>query len=287
METEIFNGKEFAKSIDDETRKLSERFRSIRGRKPLFAIVDPSGTDEAGIYGRSKIRKANNLDIEAVSIRVPPPENGFNPVEYLENTIKEISPDGIIVERPLPKWMIPGEMENIVPDYLDVEGGNVKNMGKNMMGEKVLIPATADAALRIIESLGNRFGKHVCIVNRSNIIGRPLAAALLNRDYTVTVCHSKTENLTKITKRSDIVVTATGKAGYFKREYLSEGGAVIDVGIISTENGVKGDCRQDELNGYAAFLTPVPGGVGPVTTSVVMNNFMKLAMDRIEDRLKY
>ncbi|MGP6207380.1 bifunctional 5,10-methylenetetrahydrofolate dehydrogenase/5,10-methenyltetrahydrofolate cyclohydrolase [Cuniculiplasma sp. SKW3] len=287
MKTEIFNGREFARGIDAESKRLSERFKNIRGRKPLFAIVDPSGTEEASIYGRSKIKKANNLDIEAVSINVPQPENNFNPLEYLENTLKDLNPDGIIVERPLPKWINPGEIENIVPDYLDVEGANVKNMGRNIMGERVLIPATADAAMRIIESLGDRFGKHVCIVNRSNIIGRPLAAALLNRDYTVSVCHSKTENLREITSRSDVVVTATGKAGYLGKDYIKEGAAVIDVGLINTDNGVTGDCVQEELNGYAAFLTPVPGGVGPVTTSVVMNNFMKLAMERIEDRLKF
>lgn len=287
MKTEIFNGREFARSIDVESKKLSERFKSIRGRRPLFAIVDPSGTDEASIYGRSKIKKANNLNIEAVSINVPQPEKNFNPLEYLENAIKDLNPDGIIVERPLPKWINPGELGNIVPDYLDVEGANIKNMGRNLMGERVLIPATADAAMRIIESFGNRFGKHVCIVNRSNIIGRPLAAALLNRDYTVTLCHSKTENLREITRRSDIVVTATGKAGYLGKDYIKEGTAVIDVGIVNTENGVKGDCLDEELNGHASFLTPVPGGVGPVTTSVVMNNFMKLAMERIEDRLKF
>ncbi|MCL4345005.1 MAG: bifunctional 5,10-methylenetetrahydrofolate dehydrogenase/5,10-methenyltetrahydrofolate cyclohydrolase [Candidatus Thermoplasmatota archaeon] len=287
MNTEIFNGKEFSKRIDIETKRLSGRFMSIRGRKPVFAIIDASGTDEASIYGRSKIRKANDLQIESVSINVPPPGEKFNPAEYLENAVKELNPDGIIMERPLPSWLDQNEIENIVPDYLDVEGANIRNMGKNLMGERVLIPATADATLRIIESLGERYGKHVCIINRSQIIGRPLAAALLNRDYTVTVCHSKTRNIERISSSCDIVVTATGKAGYLGKSFVKEGGAVIDVGIISTENGVTGDCRQDDLLGYASFLTPVPGGVGPVTTSVIMNNFMKLAMDRIEDRLKY
>lgn len=208
-------------------------------------------------------------------------------MEYLENVIKETEPDGIIMERPLPPWLPLSEIENIVPDYLDVEGANVRTMGRNLMGERVLLPATAEATLRIIESLEGKYGKHVCIINRSQIIGRPLAAALINRDYTVTICHSKTQNLTAIASSCDIVVTATGKAHFLDQKYVKSGGAVIDVGIISTPQGITGDCDRQNLEGYVSFLTPVPGGVGPVTTSVIMNNFVRMAMDRIEDRLKY
>ncbi len=283
----IFDGKSYSTKIDNETARLSGKFYSIRGRKPRLAIIDPSQTSENSMYGRSKIKKGEKLSIDCYYIRVPQPVNGKSPLEYIERMLIETEPDGIIIERPLPKWMSERDASQIVPEYLDVEGINLRNMGKNMTGEKTIIPATADACLQIIESLDGKYGKDVCIVNRTRVVGRPLAMALINRDYTVTVCHSSTTDLKEKTSSADIVVTATGKPEYFTSEYISPGAAVIDVGITKTDRGVVGDVNFRDVYNKAGFITPVPGGVGPVTTSMIMKNFMTIAMKRLEDRLNY
>ncbi|MCL4350783.1 MAG: bifunctional 5,10-methylenetetrahydrofolate dehydrogenase/5,10-methenyltetrahydrofolate cyclohydrolase [Candidatus Thermoplasmatota archaeon] len=286
-ESVLFDGKVFSRKIDEETLGLSRRFYDIRGRKPRLAIIDPAQTSENSIYGRSKIKKGEKLSIECYYIRVPEPAGNKSPLAYIENLLMEAEPDGIIMERPLPPWISERDATQIVPDYLDVEGINLLNMGKNMAGEKTIIPATADACLQIIESLDGKFGKDVCIVNRTKVVGRPLALALINRNYTVTVCHSQTVDLKEKTSRAGIVVTATGKPEYLDSSYISKGAAVIDVGITRTEKGVVGDANFPDIQGKAGFITPVPGGVGPVTTSILMKNFMTIAIKRLEDRLNY
>ena len=283
----VFDGKLYSRKIDGETHALSDKFYSIRGRKPKLAIIDPTQTYENSMYGRSKIKKGEKLSIDCFYIRVPEPSSEKSPIEYIENMLMETEPDGIIIERPLPEWMSERDASQIVPDYMDVEGVNLKNMGKNMAGQKTIIPATADACLHIIESLNEKYGKDVCIVNRTKVVGRPLAMALINRDYTVTICHSKTSDLREKTSSADIVVTATGKPEYLTSEFISKGVAVIDVGIIKTDKGVVGDVDFEDVSKKAGFITPVPGGVGPVTTSILMKNFMTIAMKRLEDRLSY
>ena len=283
----VFDGKSYSRKIDDETITLSSRFYSIRGRRPRLAIIDPSQTFENSMYGRSKIRKGEKLSIECYYIRVPQPVNNKSPIEYIERMLIETEPDGIMIERPLPDWMTENDASQIIPEYMDVEGMNLRNMGKNMTGEKTIIPATADACLQIIESLDGKYGKDVCIVNRTRVVGRPLAMALVNLDYTVTLCHSRTDNLKEKTSAADIVVTATGKPEYLTSEYISSGAAVIDVGITKIDRGVVGDVNFKDVYNKAGFITPVPGGVGTVTTSIIMKNFMNIAMKRVEDRLNY
>ena len=183
--------------------------------------------------------------------------------------------------------MEPVPFREIIPEYLDIEGISIKSQGKNMIGYPYLIPATAEAVMLIMLSLGDDHHRNVCIINRSTIVGRPLAMALLSKDYTVTVCHSKTRNLKEITRSSDIIVSAIGKANYFDASFISEGAVLIDVGTTESNGKIVGDFDMESVSGKASFITPVPGGVGPVTTSVLFSNMMKAAMDRIEERLNF
>ncbi|MHB1439953.1 MAG: bifunctional 5,10-methylenetetrahydrofolate dehydrogenase/5,10-methenyltetrahydrofolate cyclohydrolase [Cuniculiplasma sp.] len=287
IETIIFDGRDFSRSIDKQTRIDIHRFMSIQGREPKLLIIDPTDSEEAQIYGRSKIRKANLLGIKVFPFKLSNEEKGKNPMETIETILSEIEPDGVIIERPYPYWLDSLYLENILPTYLDIEGITIKSQGRNMIGYPYIIPATAEAALRIILSLGDDHRKKVCIINRTTIIGRPLAISLLNRDFTVTVCHSKTRDLKSITRESDIIVTATGKPGFIDSTYIGEGAILIDVGITEKDGKIMGDVNLDSVKGKASFITPVPGGVGPVTTSVLMSNLMKATMDRIEERLNF
>ncbi|MGP6220780.1 tetrahydrofolate dehydrogenase/cyclohydrolase catalytic domain-containing protein [Caldiplasma sukawensis] len=284
METKIFNGNRFSENIDNQTKEMVEKFRSIRGRNPRFLDIDWGISPEASIYGRSKIRKGSKLGID-VTFMVTNKNNEKNPVKSIEESISEIEPDGVILERPFPQWISMEDMENLIPEYMDVEGISYRTMGQNLYGIETVIPATAMASYLIIQQELKEYGKNICIVNRSPVIGRPLMAYLINHDYTVTVCHSKTKELSKVTKNSDIIVTATGVKNYLNDAYIRKGAAVIDVGIIQTDNGITGDADFESLNGKAGFITPVPGGVGPVTTSVLFNNFMKINIERIKNRI--
>ncbi len=287
MKTTVFDGKSFSGAIDRETAAIVQRFISIKGKKPKLLIVDPTQSEETKIYGRSKIRKADKLGIEAFPLFLNPTGQNENPMEILENIITEVNPDGIIVERPYPFWLDSLYLEQIIPEYLDIEGISIKSQGKNMIGYPYLIPATAEAVMLIMLSLGDDHHRNVCIINRSTIVGRPLAMALLSKDYTVTVCHSKTRNLKEITRSSDIIVSAIGKANYFDASFISEGAVLIDVGTTESNGKIVGDFDMESVSGKASFITPVPGGVGPVTTSVLFSNMMKAAMDRIEERLNF
>ena len=286
METIIFDGKAFSKQIDEQTQKLTDRFQSIQGRKPRLLIVDPANTEESMIYARSKSKKGVKLGIETIILSLGGPSGDYEPLLELEKYILKDEPDGIFVERPLPSWLNQDSLENTIPQYLDIEGTSSCMQGKNLNGNPHVIPATAEAVLRIIEYLGGRYGNDVCIVSRTNTIGRPLAMALLNRNYTVTVCHSKTQNISKFTSSAGIVVSATGKPLWLGSEQIREGAAVIDVGIVQVGDKIVGDANREQLMGKAAFLTPVPGGVGPVTTSIIMENLIRLCLDRIEDRFQ-
>ncbi len=286
IDTVIFDGKSYAAEIDKNTIQLCNRFMLIQGRKPVLLIVNPGNSEESAIYARAKSKKAEKLSIRTEILNSVNSTEKNNILVELENHILRNEPDGIFVERPLPSGLSQQMLENTIPDYLDVEGASSWMQGRNLNGTPHVIPATAEAVLRIIESLNGVFGKDVCIINRTPTVGKPLSMALLNKDYTVTICHSKTENLKKHTMDSGIVVTATGKPSFLNRDMISENSAIVDVGITSIDGKICGDVDVKSVEGKAGFITPVPGGVGPVTSSIIMENLLKLCLDRIENRFR-
>lgn len=286
VNTRIFDGKAFADEIDKHTLELCDRFESIQGRKPRLLIVIPGNSPESAIYARSKVKKAKLLGIETELLKAGDPERHSNLMVDVENILLRNESDGVFVEKPLPEWLSQDAIERTVPDYLDVEGASSWMQGRNLNGTPHVIPATAEAVLRIIESLKGSFGKDVCIINRTPTVGRPLSMALLNANYTVTICHSKTEDLKKHTLLNNIIVTATGKPRFLKGDMIQEGSAVIDVGISSFEGKMSGDSDVESLAGKAGFITPVPGGVGPVTSSIIMENLLRLCLEKIENRFQ-
>lgn len=286
VNTRIFDGRAFAEEIDKHTLELCHRFESIRGRKPRLLIVIPWNSPESAIYARSKVKKAKLLGIQTELVKADDPERHSDLMVDVENILLRNESDGVFVEKPLPEWLNQETIERTVPDYLDVEGASSWMQGRNLNGMPHVIPATAEAVLRIIQSLNGSFGRDVCIINRTPTVGRPLSMALLNADYTVSICHSKTEDLKKHTLMNNIIVTATGKPRFLNAEMIQEGSAVIDVGISSFNGKISGDSDRESLTGRAGYITPVPGGVGPVTSSIIMENLLKLCLDKIENRFR-
>jgi methylenetetrahydrofolate dehydrogenase (NADP+)/methenyltetrahydrofolate cyclohydrolase len=183
---------------------------------------------------------------------------------------------GIIVNKPLPAHMNFKTIINAITPYKDIEGMNLTNFGLLLMGEDGIPPCTAEAALELLKSSGVSLkGKHAIVIGRSEIVGKPVALLLLKEDMTVTICHSKTTDLPFVVHNADVVIAALGKPGFVKGEWIKSGAIVIDVGTNQVEGKFVGDVDFASAQEKASFITPVPGGVGPVTSVMLVNNAVK------------
>ena len=265
----VINCKEIREQILDEVRKEVEALPS----KPTLAIITIGDDDASKVYVRNKIKTAEGLGIQV------------RHVEYDENITQEdaqlavanevLYSDAVMLQLPIPKHLDEKILINLIPQCKDVDGLTDLNMGMLVNGHPyAIVPATAMGVYRVIASvLGNDLsGVDVTVVNRSQLIGKPLQALLTNHNATVTVCHSRTDNLQNHTSRSHIVVTGIGQPKYFDSYYFSDYQMLIDCGINRDENGkLCGDIDTDEVQEvYKVHITPVPGGVGILTTACLM-----------------
>ncbi|AVP87591.1 bifunctional 5,10-methylene-tetrahydrofolate dehydrogenase/ 5,10-methylene-tetrahydrofolate [Candidatus Phycorickettsia trachydisci] len=279
----IIDGKKIAQEILDDLKS------KIVHIKPKLAIILIGDNPASQIYVGIKIKQAANIGIDAELIRLPAEVDQ----EVLFTIISELNIDpkvhGIIVQLPVPLHLNVQEIFNTIHPAKDVDGLNPINIGKLYSAPRVhisndfnyeytlydyFIPCTALGILRLIREVSpNIGGLHIAIVNRSNLIGKPLAGLLMQRDATVTICHSYSKNLSDITSAADIVVCAIGKKDFFDRKYFKKGAIVIDVGINKGLDGdVTGDVNFDDVKSQDGFITPVPGGVGPLTVAYLLSN---------------
>ena len=276
--TRIVGVDESVSRIREELSKGFSRFLSEHGRKPSLVSVIIGDSREAAVYARAKARSGMKIGVD-VSIRNIDPSAGQ---EKIEAEIRKISSegevDGIILENPVPSGLNYISLLSCISPMKDVDCMTPYNQGLISMKAPVVLPATADAVNQILlENFPDI--RDVAIINRSVVVGKPLSMILLNRDCTVTVCHSKTVNLTDKTKNAGAVVVAVGHENFLTRDYVTEESVVIDVGINSTDRGIKGDADFESLNGFVRAITPVPGGVGKLTSLKIFQN-LKHLMDR-------
>ena len=186
---------------------------------------------------------------------------------------------GILLQSPVPKHLDINEAFRTISPEKDVDGFNPVNVGKLVLGQDTFISCTPFGVMKLLEEYNiETEGKNAVVIGRSNIVGKPMLQCLLNKHATVTICHSKTENLKEITKKADILVAAIGKAKFVTKDMVKPGAVVIDVGINRNEQGkVCGDVDFNEVEGVASYITPVPGGVGPMTVAMLMENIVKAA----------
>ena len=273
MTAEIIDGKEMARRVREE---LAQKTALLK-HKPHLAVV-LVGNDEASlIYDRNKQRAAQEIGMECV-IHHLPEDISQKELTALIDELKEAKKvNGIIVQMPLPAHLNAEEvLRHIVPEK-DVDGFGVYNAGLLMTNSpEAIIAATPKGILRMLKSVYTDLsGKYAVIIGRSNIVGRPLAALLLNNNCTVTVVHSKSENIEELTRCADIVIAACGKARLVKKEWLKPGAVVIDVGINRVNGKLAGDVDFDDVLGTAGYITPVPGGVGPMTVAMLLDNTLE------------
>lgn len=279
----IIDGKKIAQEILDDLKSKIGRI------KPKLAIILIGDNPASHIYVSIKIKQAANIGIDAELIKLPAEIDQ----EVLLTIISELNIDpkvhGIIVQLPLPLHLNAQEIFNTIHPLKDVDGLSPINIGKLYSLSKVqistnfsyeyelynyFIPCTALGVLRLIREVApNISGLHVAIVNRSNLIGKPLVGLLMQRNATVTICHSYSKNLSDITSAADVVVCAIGRKDFFDKKYFKKGAIVIDVGINNDADGnVTGDVNFDDVKGHVGFITPVPGGVGPLTVAYLLSN---------------
>lgn len=272
----ILDGKETAKKIRE---RLTNEVTELRnnGIIPKLAVIMVGDDNSSKIYVRNKSKACNEIGIEFTEHLLPEETTQTELLKLIDklNNNKEIN--GILLQSPIPKHLDINEaFRRISPDK-DVDGFNPVNVGKLVLGQNTFISCTPFGIIKLLEEYNIPLeGKNAVIIGRSNIVGKPMSQCLLNKNATVTICHSKTDNLKEFTKKADILVSAIGKAKFVTKDMVKEGAIVIDVGINRNSEGkVCGDIDFDNIKDITSYITPVPGGVGPMTIAMLMNNVVK------------
>lgn len=279
----ILDGKALAKKIESKIAQEALDFQKNFGIKAsLHTIL--IGNDEASkIYARSKIKALKNLNMEGEIHQLPDNITENEVISLIRDLSARNDVHGIMVEMPIPKNFNKNNILSTIDIRKDVDGQNPLNLGYLMLGNEDHVPSTPKAVIRILEEYNvNLSGKNVCVINRTPVVGKPLTMLLLNRDATVQICHSKTKDLESITKKSDIIVVAVGKPFFLKENMVTENSIVIDVGINSYNGKIVGDADFENLVNKVAMITPVPGGVGSVTTTLIVEQTLKNAINLIK-----
>jgi methylenetetrahydrofolate dehydrogenase (NADP+) / methenyltetrahydrofolate cyclohydrolase len=266
---------QIARQIKKESQSLISELKA-EGITPKLAAVQTGENESSRIYTKQQKKACQNSGIE-YDLHILPDSSSE---EELIGHIRELNDDrsvtGIILQLPLPAGLDPVKIQSEIVMQKDVEGANPAHLGWITCGEPKLIPCTAAAVIKILESTGvNPYGKEAVMVGHSNIVGKPAALILLNKFATVSICHIATGEsglLPDYVKKAEILIVSVGKANFVKGEWVRRGAVVIDVGINMTEQGITGDVEYEKAFNKAGWITPVPGGVGPVTTAMLVKN---------------
>lgn len=275
---ELINGKELAKKIRGELKIEVDELRK-KGIIPKLAVIMVGNDKASEVYVRNKSKACNEIGIEFEEFLLDSnikQEELINLINDL-NARKDIH--GILLQSPIPEHLNIREAFNTIDYAKDVDGFNPINVGKLSIGEDCFISCTPHGVVKMLEEYNIPVeGKRAVIIGRSNIVGKPLIQCMLNKNATVTVCHSKTKNIEEITREADILIAALGKPKFVKADMVKENAVVIDVGINRNEEGkLVGDVDFENVSKKASYITPVPGGVGPMTIAMLMNNVVKAA----------
>lgn len=264
----LLDGKALANDILDE---LTLRVKQL-DTAPTLVVIQVGNDPASSVYVQNKERTAKRVGINSETVKL---SKNITQEELLEiiDTYNHFSyVNGILVQLPLPKHIDEQVILEAISPMKDVDGFHPLNVGKLNIGQKQMIPSTPAGIMELLKANHIELeGKHVVIIGRSNIVGKPLAHLLLEANATVTIAHSRTKNLKQLTKMADILVVAVGQPELITDDYVKTGAVVIDVGINRTESGLKGDVDFNNVKSKVAAITPVPGGVGPMTIAMLMN----------------
>ena len=278
MSAERIDGKKISQDIKDEVKVEVARLNA-RGIYPCLAVVLVGDDPASHVYVRNKIKACEYTGIKSVSINLPADTEENELLERVQELNADPSVHGILVQLPLPPQIDEDKVINAIDPDKDVDGFSPISVGRLSIGLPGFRSCTPSGIIELIKRSGVSIdGKNCVIVGRSNIVGKPMAMLLLRENGTVTVCHSHTKNLREITRQADILVAAIGKPEFFTADDIKDGAVVIDVGMDRDENGkLCGDVDYESASQKASYITPVPGGVGPMTIAMLMKNCVEAA----------
>ncbi len=275
---EMINGKKLAKETREKLKIKCDELKE-RGINPKFAAIMIGNDTASQIYIRNKSKACEEIGIEFEEYLLSENIEQKELIEKIKGLNNRKDIHGILLQSPIPANLDINEAFRTIAPEKDVDGFNPLNIGKLCLNQDTFVSCTPYGIMKLFEAYGIELeGKDVTIVGRSNIVGKPLIQCCLRKNATVTVCHSKTKDLKKHTKDADVVIMAIGKSKFLKADMIKEGAVVIDVGINRDSEGkITGDADFDNILSKASFITPVPGGVGPMTIAMLMNNIIKAA----------
>lgn len=273
---QIIDGKELARSIREEVKKEVDNLRE-KNIIPKLAVIMVGDNSASKVYVKNKSKACQECGVEFEEILLDANTSMETLLSIIDKLNERTDINGILLQSPIPHGLNIQEAFERISYKKDVDGFNPVNVGKLMIGEDTFISCTPYGIIKMLEAYNIEIeGKHAVIIGRSNIVGKPLVQCLLRKNATVTICHSKTRDISQITKTADILISAVGRVNMVTSEMVKEGAVVIDVGMNRNDNGkLVGDVDFEKVKEKASYITPVPGGVGPMTIAMLMNNVVK------------
>ena len=274
----ILDGKKCSQEILDKIKEKVDNLKNSNKRVPGLAVIIVGNNPASKIYVNSKVKACEKVGFYSKAIFL---DENISQVELLENIQalnNDKNIDGILVQLPLPKHLNEDEICNAIDTSKDVDGFKAENLGKVMLGkEDGMVPCTPQGIMYLLDSIKdiNLYGMNGVVIGRSNIVGKPISSLLINRGVTTTVCNSRTKNIEDVLRNADIIVAALGKPKFLKENMVKEGAIIVDVGINRVDGKLCGDVDFENVSKLASFITPVPGGVGPMTIAMLLNNTLK------------
>lgn len=282
----IIDGKILAKKIRQELKQECYELKN-NGINPKLAVIMVGDDPASKVYVRNKSRACEEVGIEYEEFILKDETTQEKLIELIKKLNNDKIINGILLQSPIPKHLNINEAFKAITYMKDVDGFTPSSVGKLCIGEDTFISCTPYGVMKMFEEYNiDLTGKDVVILGRSNIVGKPLIQCCLQKNATVTVCHSKTKNLAEHTKRADVVISAIGQSKFVKEDMVKDGAVIIDVGINRGEDGkLTGDVDFENVEKKASYITPVPGGVGPMTIAMLMNNVIKATKEQNKEKL--
>ena len=277
---QLIDGKKISQEIKDELRETVAELKA-QGKEGALAVIQVGADPASSVYVRNKKRACEYIGIRSESYELPEQTSEEELLALIQKLNDDPKINGILCQLPVPAHMDEDKIIRAIDPAKDVDGFHAQNVGALVIGQQGFVSCTPAGIIQLLKRSGvETAGKNCVIVGRSNIVGKPMALLMLRENATVTVCHSKTKNLPEICRQADILIVAIGRPKMITAEYVKEGAVVIDVGIHRQEDGkLCGDVDFDQVEPIAGAITPVPGGVGPMTIAMLMNNCVE-AMTR-------
>ena len=282
----IIDGKQIAQSVKEQLKGKVSDFLAKYNHQITLAVILVGENPASKVYVKNKITATEYVGMKSLSFHLPENSTQGEVESLIESLSNDNGVDGILVQLPLPKHLDENKILSKIPANKDVDGFLAQNVGNLLLGQPATVACTPFGVIKMLKSQNIELsGKNAVVIGRSNIVGKPMALLLLQENCTVTICHSKTQNLKDVCKNADILIAAIGRPEFVTADMVKEGAVVIDVGINRTDKGLVGDVDFANVKDIASYISPVPGGVGPMTIAMLLENTYLCALRRFDVKL--